>query len=168
MLSLSARLKSGCKRYHSSETALPIITNEILQHFTWKWQWKGHSFITTCEWRRRPGSRFVVVPHVFVWSISIRFLCWSYISSRAVTCGVPEGFVLGSLLLCIDMRPLELLLQKHDIKFHFSADDTQLNLFFVPCESSIAVNKLDSCLADHRSWVSEYILKLNADKPSFL
>ncbi len=66
------------------------------------------------------------------------------------------------------MRPLESILQKHDINYHFYADDTQLHLSFDPKDSITAVNRLNRCLADIRSWMSDNFLKLNADKTELL
>jgi len=66
------------------------------------------------------------------------------------------------------MRPLELILQKHDISYHFYADDALLHLSFDPSDSYTAVNRLNNCLADIRSWMSENFLKLNADKTELI
>ena len=50
----------------------------------------------------------------------------------------------------------------------FYADDTQLHLSFDPSNSSTAVHRLNNCLADIRSWMSDNFLKLNADKTELI
>ncbi len=181
--SLSARYQSGFKRHHSTETALLKVTNDILRESD-----KGK---VTALVLLDLSAAFDTVDHDILLSrletdvgVSGVALSWfrSYLSgrsqsvscdgrtssSRTVTCGVPQGSVLGPLLFCIYMRPLELILQGHDISYHFYADDTQLHLSFDPCDSNTAVNRLNNCLADIRSWMSDNYLKLNADKTELI
>ncbi len=181
--SLSARFQSGFKRHHSTETALLKVTNDILREND-----KGK---VTALVLLDLSAAFDTVDHDILLSrletdvgVSGVALSWfrSYLSGRsqsvacagrtsscrAVTCGVPQGSVLGPLLFCIYMRPLELILQKHDISYHFYADDTQLHLSFDPSESCAAIKRLNSCLADIRSWMSANYLKLNSDKTELL
>ncbi len=148
--SLAARFQSGFKRHHSTETALLKVTNDILRDND-----KGK---VTALVLLDLSAAFDTVDHDILLSrleadvgVSGVALSWfrSYLSGRsqsvscagrtsscrAVTCGVPQGSVLGPLLFCIYMRPLELILQKHDISYHFYADDTQLHLSFDPSET---------------------------------
>ena len=164
--SLAAKFQSGFKRHHSTETALLKVTNDILCEND-----KGK---ITALVLLDLSAAFDTVDHAILLSrletdigVSDVALSWfrSYLSgrsqtvscgnststSRTVTCGVPEGSVLGPLLFCIYMRPLETIIQKHNISYHFYADDTQLYLSFDPKDSRTAIDRLNSCLADIRS-----------------
>ena len=176
---LLARFQSGFRRCHSTETAVVRIANDILS--------SNDSGKVTALVLLDLSAAFDTIDHEILLSrlqtdmgITGTALLWfrSYLtgrsqvvscagltsSSRPVTCGVPQGSVLGPLLFCIYTQPLEKIIQRHNISFHFYADDTQLYLSFDPSEAQAAVAKLDHCLSDIRDWMAANFLKLNDDK----
>jgi hypothetical protein len=88
-----------------------------------------------------------------------------------MTCGVPQGSVLGQILYLLYSSPLADILRRHNMLFHFYADDTQLYTSFACNDEhdlSSTAQRIEDCLADIKTWMLLNKLKLNGDKTELL
>ena len=175
--------QSANRKSHSTETALLKIHNDILSSMD-----DGRVTVLTLLdlpaafdtidhtiLLRRLGNWFGVSGKALDWFKSYmtgrsrRITLGNCLSSRSdLSFGVPQGSVLGPLLLTLYTTPLSSLVSGHAIPHHVYADDSQLYVSFSSGDSAAALNGLQSCLASVQSWMSTNKLKLNPDKTKFL
>ncbi|CAJ1086723.1 RNA-directed DNA polymerase from mobile element jockey [Xyrichtys novacula] len=174
--------QSGFRTHHSTETALLKVTNDLLM--------ASDSGLLSVLVLLDLSAAFDTIDHCILLqrleqSIGIAgsALSWfkSYLTDRSqfvhvnnessahtkVCYGVPQGSVLGPILFTLYMLPLGKIMRKYSINFHCYADDTQLYLSMKPEEAG-QVARLEACLKDIKSWMTNNFLMLNSDKTEVL
>ena len=175
--------QSAYRKFHSTETALLKIHNDILSSMddgrvtaltlldlSAAFDTIDHSILL-----RRLGNWFGVKEKALDWFKSYltgrsqTINLGNCLSSRSdLSFGVPQGSVLGPLLFTLYTTPLSSLISGHAIPHHLYADDSHLYVSFSSGNSAAALNGLQSCLASVQSWILTNKLKLNPDKTEFL
>lgn len=169
--------QSAFKAKHSTESALLRVTNDILVSVD-----SGNCAVLVlldlsaafdtvdhCILLKRLNHEVGICENALQWgesclsnrSLSVEIGEFSS-SSVPITCGVPQGSILGPVLFSLYMLPLRLIFEHHKISYHIYADDTQL---YLPLDSGRdSVSSLLACLNDVRKWMDENFLQLNDNK----
>ena len=91
-----------------------------------------------------------------------------YSSSVApLSCGVPQGSILGPILFSLYLLPLGSIFKKHNISFHCFADDIQVYLP-LQANSKESVQPLLNCLNEVKAWMNINFLNLNEKKTEII
>lgn len=179
-------LQSSYRQFHSTETALIKVMNDILL--------KMNSQHVTLLILLDLSAAFDTVDHQILLErlsdeVGIRgtALNWfrSYLSGRSqrvfvhgvfsrpfdLNCGVPQGSCLGPLLFIIYVSKLFKIVEHYLPDAHCFADDTQLYLSFKPLGDTAqadAIQAMEKCIDAVRNWMIQDRLLINDDKTEFL
>ena len=170
--------QSAYRPHHSTETALLRVQNDILVNM----DNKEVTLLVLLDL----SAAFDTVDHNILLNrlknIGISGLVYdwfsSYLTGRTqavfldgvssdqvnLTCGVPQGSVLGPILFNIYTQPLGEIARKHGLNYHFYADDTQLYTSFSVKDSISSVVSVCECISEIKIWMKSNLLMLNDSK----
>ena len=178
--------QSAYKLYHSTETALLRVMNDVLRAVDNKetvilllldlsaaFDTVDHEILLS-----RLSSRFGITGSVLEWFRSYLsnrhqfvYINGTKSSDRQVKSGVPQGSVLGPILFLMYMAPLGDLLRQHGMNHHSFADDTQLYASFHQGNEdqlNHAIYRTKTCVVALEQWMFANKLKLNKEKTELI
>ncbi len=169
--------QSGFRKYHSTETALLKVFNDmlltcdsgnyavfVLLDLTAAFDTVDHAVLIN-RLERCAGIAGSAVEWFksYLTNRTFSVKMGDLTSSNSVlTCGVPQGSILAPILFSLYMLPLGSIFRKYGLSFHCYADDTQV---YLPIKrNSDGLDALCACLADVKAWLSLNFLNFNEEK----
>ena len=180
---LSNDLHSAYKRFHSTETALLKMYNDIVDNM-------DNGKVTALTLLDLSAD-FDTINHLINlqrlhrhFGIPGPALRWfkAYFSDRyqsinisgTLSCpqhlpfGVPQGSVLGPVLFSLYTTSLSLVVTNHNLSHHLYADDTQVYISLSQSNAQDSVSTLSDRLTDILLWMESSKLKLNPNKTDLI
>ena len=180
---LFGEFQSAYRKFHSCETAITKIYNDILCSL----DKKQCTFILFLDL----SAAFDTIDHsILLSTLESKFgitgtaLLWftSYLSKRKchvsigkcisdgifLLFGVPQGSILGPILFILYISDIEYIAKKHGFKIHIYADDAQVYISFEKLDIMATVSDVEYCLREIKNWMSCNFLKINEDKTKLL
>jgi Reverse transcriptase (RNA-dependent DNA polymerase)/Endonuclease/Exonuclease/phosphatase family len=175
--------QSAYRKFHSTETALLKITNDLLI--------ASNEQKVTALILLDLSAAFDTVDHrILLHRLSTTFgitgtahqLLSSYLQDRSqavqisdqlspslpLSTGVPQGSVLGPLLFCLYTSPLASNFNDSPVSPHFYADDSQLYISFTSADAADSLSKLSATLDSTYDWFTTNRLSVNPSKTEYL
>lgn len=181
---LFEKFQSGFRSAHSTETALLRVTNDlrmaadngspsllVLLDLSAAFDTVDHGILLN-----RLHQTIGLTDTALNWFKSYLTGRTEYISlgstrsrQHIVTCGVPQGSVLGPLLFITYILPLGHIISRYGVSFHCYADDTQLYMKSGTHNSAASSlsspsSALTACLEEIKAWMNLNFLQLNSSK----
>ena len=180
---LVAEKQSAYRKFHSTETALLRVYNDLLQavdhhqdavlillDFSAAFDTIDHQMLL-----QRLRHRYGISGTAYDWFSS-------YLRGRVhtidingvqsdnypLTEGVPQGSVAGPPIFTMYTAPIGDIIKMHGIDHITYADDTQLYLVLHPSNRDNAIQRLELCIADVKAWSVQNKLMLNESKTEVL
>ena len=180
---LFSSYQSGYRQFHSCETAVTKIHNDILMLV----DKKENVVLLLLDL----SAAFDTINHKLLLSklrnnygIDEVALDWlkSYLSNRSfrvtvnqatsgeclLEIGVPQGSILGPLLFILYTKDLETIVTKYGFSIHLYADDTQIYFAFDVHSENPDMTAVKACFLEVKQWMTVNFLKLNEDKTEFI
>ena len=181
--SIVEALQSAYKEFHSVETALLLVFDDLLTAV----DNKKHVLVTLLDY----SAAFDTIDHNILfqrlqnsYGVTGEALKWveSYFSNRHqavliegviseqkdLPFGMPQGSIFGPFSYPKYSHPIAHIAEKHRVECHQYADDTQL---YVVCDLNNArecQEQMEKCIEEIRAWSTCNKLKLNDGKTEFL
>ena len=177
---LLPNFQSAYRQYHSTETALIRVANDILVtvdsnvdvvllllDLSAAFDTLDHSILL-----RRLETYFGFTGSVLEWFSSyLRGRSQSVMigsttsTSKSLEFGVPQGSILGPLLFILYIAPLQDVIATYNLSYMFYADDNQLYIAVNPKETpQVSLDKLRECTQAILHWNTQNMLSTNPGK----
>lgn len=176
--------QSAYKQYHSTETALLLIQNDIAESL------KAGS--ATALVLLDLSAAFDTIDHDillsrlnFSYGLNGSALSWfkAYLKERhqcvvirenvsdecSLSFGVPQGSVLGPILYCMYTKPVSDIIKMHNLSHTCYADDTQMYVTIKSINDwDKTSDRIKACTQEIKSWMKQNYLQLNESKTEFI
>ena len=180
---LENNIQSAYRRFHSTETALTCVQNDILRAIDDNLEVvlvlldlsAAFDTINHNIFLNRLKNLYGIEGLALKWMesyLSERFQC---VAVDIVTSdyyplkyGVPQGSIIGPKGFVLYTEPISLILKTHGIEGMMYADDTQLYVCFDSLTKADTLKSLENCIADVRSWLMANKLMFNGAKTEII